>query len=120
MSPLLPLPFQVLLWSIQDHMETLLAGSSRGGGDKASASSTSSSPELGARTILRGHSDTIEDVVFKPGSSEQLASVGDDHALLFWDTRRWGWSRRRRGLVDLDLDIWVWIWILTFGYGSGS
>ena len=86
-------------------METLLAGSSRGGGDKASASSASS-PELGARTILRGHSDTIEDVVFKPGSCEQLASVGDDHALLFWDTRRCGGGEAGAGagLVDLYLN----------------
>ncbi|GAX75310.1 hypothetical protein CEUSTIGMA_g2755.t1 [Chlamydomonas eustigma] len=72
----------VLLWSLQDNMETLLAGTvgtSSGKGGK--------SPELSARTILRGHSNTIEDVVFKPGSTEQLASVGDDHMALFWDTR---------------------------------
>ena len=25
--------------------------------------------------------------MFKPGSVEQLASVGDDQSLLFWDTR---------------------------------
>ena len=47
----------------------------------------SSLPSPSARTILRGHSNTIEDIVFKPRSVEQLASVGDDHALLFWDTR---------------------------------
>ena len=27
------------------------------------------------------------DIAFKPGSGEELASVGDDSALIFWDTR---------------------------------
>lgn len=36
---------------------------------------------------MQGHESTIEDVVFKPGSKEQLASVGDDQCLLLWDTR---------------------------------
>ncbi len=35
----------------------------------------------------QGHSDTVEDVVFQPGSSAELASVADDSNLLFWDTR---------------------------------
>ncbi len=35
----------------------------------------------------QGDGSTIEDVVFKPGSKEQLASVGDDQYLLLWDTR---------------------------------
>ena len=35
----------------------------------------------------QGHSDTVEDVVFQPGSSAELASVADDSSLLFWDTR---------------------------------
>lgn len=38
-------------------------------------------------TSLQGHSDTVEDVVFQPGSSAELASVADDTNLLFWDTR---------------------------------
>ena len=36
---------------------------------------------------LQGHSDTVEDVVFQPSSSTELASVADDSSLLFWDTR---------------------------------
>ena len=36
---------------------------------------------------LQGHTDTVEDVVFQPGSSSELASVADDSSLLFWDTR---------------------------------
>ena len=36
---------------------------------------------------VQGHSDTVEDVVWLPGSAAELASVGDDKALLFWDTR---------------------------------
>ena len=32
----------------------------------------------------------VEDVVFKPGCDHELASVGDDRALLFWDTRGGG------------------------------
>lgn len=35
----------------------------------------------------QGHSDTVEDVVFQPGSSTELASVANDSSLLFWDTR---------------------------------
>ncbi len=35
----------------------------------------------------QGHSATIEDVVWRPGSTEELASVGDDYKLLLWDTR---------------------------------
>lgn len=37
--------------------------------------------------VAQGHESTIEDVVFKPGSKEQLVSVGDDQCLLLWDTR---------------------------------
>lgn len=37
--------------------------------------------------VLQGHTDTVEDVVFQPGSAAELASVADDTKLLFWDTR---------------------------------
>ena len=40
-----------------------------------------------ALRCLQGHTDTVEDVVFQPGSSSELASVADDSSLLFWDTR---------------------------------
>ena len=36
---------------------------------------------------MQGHTDTVEDVVFQPGSAAELASVADDTKLLFWDTR---------------------------------
>ena len=29
----------------------------------------------------------MEDVVFAPGSADELASVGDDQAVLLWDRR---------------------------------
>ena len=42
---------------------------------------------IGAPCCQQGHSDTVEDVVFQPGSSAELASVANDSSLLFWDTR---------------------------------
>lgn len=35
----------------------------------------------------QGHEKTVEDVVWRPGSNAELASVGDDFKLLLWDTR---------------------------------
>lgn len=59
------------MWSLDDSMEGLLSG-------KAGSST------LSARTTLKGHSATVEDVVFKPASTELLVSVGDDAAMLMW------------------------------------
>lgn len=42
--------------------------------------------KLQPRHRLVGHADTVEDVVFQPGSANHLASVGDDKQVLFWDT----------------------------------
>ncbi|KAG1673556.1 hypothetical protein FOA52_003856 [Chlamydomonas sp. UWO 241] len=64
----------VLLWSLEDSMSKLLAGTAGGA-------------NLPARSTLKGHTATVEDVVFKPSSFEQLASVGDDQMLMLWDTR---------------------------------
>ena len=36
---------------------------------------------------LIGHTNSVEDVVFKPGSEHELVSVGVDKKILFWDTR---------------------------------
>ena len=36
---------------------------------------------------VQGHTATIEDVVWRPGSRDELASVGDDYMLLLWDSR---------------------------------
>lgn len=35
----------------------------------------------------QGHLNTVEDVVWRPDSVTELASVGDDHALMLWDIR---------------------------------
>ena len=35
----------------------------------------------------QGHADTVEDVVWLKGSEHELASVGDDYAVILWDTR---------------------------------
>jgi hypothetical protein len=50
------------------------------------------------RQKLRGHKKTVEDLVFQPGSSSHLISVGDDaqvsytlhvSTLLFWKNVTW-------------------------------
>ena len=37
--------------------------------------------------ISQGHEQVVGDLVFRPATCHELASVGDDSALLFWDTR---------------------------------
>lgn len=37
--------------------------------------------------FLCGHSDSVEDLCFKPGSADILCSVGIDRQLLIWDLR---------------------------------
>lgn len=37
--------------------------------------------------VLGGHTNTVEDVTFKPSSWTELASVADDYSLMVWDTR---------------------------------
>ncbi|KAG1670180.1 hypothetical protein FOA52_000892 [Chlamydomonas sp. UWO 241] len=78
--------YMVLVWDLQDSMETVLSC----GGSSPSSSSGSRpkpAPELEARIRLSGHTCTVEDVVFCPGSTTQLVSVGDDQMVAFWDTR---------------------------------
>jgi histone-binding protein RBBP4 len=92
----------VLLWSLADVQSAALASAAaakgasggvspatRGGGSAngGSGSGGARATAIDARVKLEGHADTVEDVVFRPGSSEVLASVGDDKQLLFWDTR---------------------------------
>ena len=36
---------------------------------------------------MKGHSGNIEDLAFRPESSNELVSVGIDRYVLFWDTR---------------------------------
>jgi histone-binding protein RBBP4 len=57
--------------------------------------------------MLQGHGSTIEDVVFKPGSKEQLASVGDDQCLLLWDTRSGNAPANRVAQVWLRNSVWL-------------
>jgi histone-binding protein RBBP4 len=70
----------VLIWNLGDQVTSL---SAVGGMPSTAFPQTKLSPQ----TTLQGHESTIEDVVFKPGSGECLASVGDDQCLLLWDTR---------------------------------
>eukprot|EP00281_Chroomonas_sp_CCMP1168_P031913 CAMPEP_0206242778 /NCGR_PEP_ID=MMETSP0047_2-20121206/17240_1 /ASSEMBLY_ACC=CAM_ASM_000192 /TAXON_ID=195065 /ORGANISM="Chroomonas mesostigmatica_cf, Strain CCMP1168" /LENGTH=430 /DNA_ID=CAMNT_0053667823 /DNA_START=25 /DNA_END=1317 /DNA_ORIENTATION=+ len=60
----------IFMWDIQS-----LVKDSQGGKD------------IGAQTKFEGHSDTIEDVCFRPSSADEFCSVGDDQLLLFWDHR---------------------------------
>lgn len=69
----------VLLWDVGDHITSLGTASPSG---PAIPGGT-----LRSRCTLAGHSSTVEDISFLPGSSQMLASVGDDFALLLWDTR---------------------------------
>mmetsp|Transcript_6765 Transcript_6765/g.19508 ORF Transcript_6765/g.19508 Transcript_6765/m.19508 type:complete len:559 (-) Transcript_6765:257-1933(-) len=70
----------VLVWNLADHVSSLSAIGS-------TVSTSLPQSKLQYRTKLEGHGSTIEDVVFKPGSAVQLASVGDDKRVLLWDTR---------------------------------
>ncbi|KAI8467538.1 MAG: WD40-repeat-containing domain protein [Monoraphidium minutum] len=69
----------VLIWDLQDVQSGILTGAR--GGDNGSTT------HVKARTTLKGHKATVEDVVFASGSGELLVSVGDDKQVLFWDTR---------------------------------
>ncbi|WIA34025.1 hypothetical protein OEZ86_012406 [Tetradesmus obliquus] len=68
----------LLLWDLRDVQDSLLAKR-----DKDEAKHTT---ELQHRQKLRGHKKTVEDLVFQPGSSSHLISVGDDAQMLLWDT----------------------------------
>ncbi|KAG2435598.1 hypothetical protein HYH02_011890 [Chlamydomonas schloesseri] len=84
----------VLLWDLADSMTSLAAvppGSSGSGkeaeGGAAASTEKSKAPQLKARTRLQGHTATVGDVCFAPGSAALLVSVADDGRLLLWDTR---------------------------------
>ena len=87
---------QVLLWNVEDHdggavwrsetksnaSETKKSRAELGGAHPTGA------PTLEPRIRFKGHTDTVEDVAFHPGSSgRELCSVACDSALMFWDTR---------------------------------
>ncbi|KAK9843200.1 hypothetical protein WJX74_008572 [Apatococcus lobatus] len=65
---------KVLVWSLADQMTSLSVQGAKGA-------------SLQPNTILEGHADTVEDVVWLKGSEHELASVGDDYAVIVWDSR---------------------------------
>ncbi len=65
-------PTQVLVWSLDDHIDGVLAGS--GGG----SANSKNPPTLASRSRLEGHTKPVEEVCFKPQTTQELASVGDD------------------------------------------
>lgn len=72
----------VLLWDLESHSTSLAAARSSG-----SSSAAGAGTRLQALHRLEGHEETVEDVCWCPDSAVELASVGDDYALLLWDTR---------------------------------
>ena len=59
--------------------------------------------------FLEGHTNTVEDVCFKPGNQFELVSVADDYSMLFWDTRsstkpvdRVGYAHGNKDLHSVD------------------
>lgn len=92
----------VLIWSIADHVASLAAAGPKDNATKGE--------KLAHRIKLEGHTATIEDVVWKPDSTVELGSVGDDRALLLWDTRAGTGPAQRRadahGTHDLHTVDW--------------
>ncbi|KAJ7543049.1 hypothetical protein O6H91_09G023300 [Diphasiastrum complanatum] len=85
---------QVLLWSIEDHVpdfrepaplrQDILGGKLKLGGFQVP---TSDPTTIGPRGHFRGHTMTVEDVQFRPFSTQEFCSVGDDACLILWDAR---------------------------------
>lgn len=68
----------VCVWNLQDSVSSLAA---------LTGAAVAEAPTLEAQSVLKGHTDVVEDVCFAPHGHHELASVGDDHQLLLWDTR---------------------------------
>ncbi|CAK9191004.1 unnamed protein product, partial [Sphagnum troendelagicum] len=89
----------VLQWSIEDHITGIQepypsrAGTPTAGGGRGSwttgggGSDLSDASSIAPRGVFKGHSDTVEDVQFRPSSMQEFCSVGDDSCLVFWDAR---------------------------------
>ncbi|PSC71637.1 WD-40 repeat-containing MSI4 [Micractinium conductrix] len=75
---------KVLVWDLEGHGTSLAAPAS--GGSGAAGVGTRLQP----LQKLEGHSETVEDVCWRPGSTTEIASVGDDFSLLLWDLRKGG------------------------------
>ena len=87
----------VLVWDMSD-VESAAVGERRKGGDASTSAAAvvggglskaelETHPNVWSRLEFKGHTDTIEDVVFNPHSAHELCSVGDDRNMLFWDAR---------------------------------
>jgi len=95
----------VCLWQLRDAASGLLQPSSAdtaaAAGAAAPAGRTSlnsgglgglgalppPAPKLDCRMRFTGHSETVEDISFRPSTDQELCSVGDDSSLCFWDAR---------------------------------
>ncbi|XP_024395782.1 WD-40 repeat-containing protein MSI4 isoform X2 [Physcomitrium patens] len=78
----------VLLWSIEDHITTMqeqtpksITPTAAGSKQSGTAGGAADTTNVYTRGIFKGHTDTVEDVQFRP------SSVGDDSCLLLWDAR---------------------------------
>ncbi|KAG6543059.1 hypothetical protein Mapa_015555 [Marchantia paleacea] len=93
---------KVILWSIEDQITagkdsspSRFATSSGArpiwnSGGSASTSEkppSTSSSAIGPQGVFVGHTATVEDVQFRPSSSQEFCSVGDDSSLILWDAR---------------------------------
>lgn len=56
----------VVLWSIQDHISTLINDASKSAVSSGSIVKAADNPSVGPRGIFQGHQDTVEDVQFCP------------------------------------------------------
>lgn len=65
--------FTICLWDINEGIKT---------------SSTTGNRDLQAHAIYKGHEAVVEDVTWHTLHDNEFASVGDDHCLRIWDTRR--------------------------------
>jgi hypothetical protein len=102
---------QVLVWDLRDYgeYEGLLSGATKpAGGVKAA-------PRLQASHVLVGHSATVEDCVFRPGSESELCSVGDDFQVGGWVGRGGGGRSGGRGSLQAAFG-----WVVLGWVGVGS
>ena len=68
------------------------------------------SPPGSQNIRLQGHGDTVEDLVFRPGSAEELVSVGDDKAVLLWDRRTGEETLVQTNHPVSHVEAWRWEW----------
>lgn len=107
----------VLIWNLAD--SSLFSSGGKPTRKGAGAS-------LDARIRLKGHSDTVNDVSFVPGSASELASVSDDSSILLWDTRSGTAPSHTIGLAHGKTDVHCCDWsplraeLLVTGAADGT